>query len=139
MENHLRKISIELEDYRSRYDNLNSQLEKTEKAKRSSESNYQNIQQRMSDLTKRSTRDGITKSRLESDFTKLKESIVLEQERAAVAESQKRKSEVEISKLKDELRSFTEGLDRAKIDLKQALEEKRDLEDRAKAVSGLWK
>jgi len=139
METHSRKIFSELEDYRSQYESVSSQLEKSEKAKRQHESGFYEIQQKISDLTKRTTRDGATKARLESERKNLKTRVVEEQERAAQAESQKRKSEVEISKLKDDLRTFTDDLDRSKGDLKQAFEEKRELEDRAKSVSGLWK
>jgi len=62
-----------------------------------------------------------------------------EQDRAANAESGKRKNEVELSKLKDDQRSLTEELDRAKNEAKQLLEEKRELEEKARAVAGILK
>jgi len=69
----------------------------------------------------------------------LKNRLVEEQDRAAQSESAKRKAEVEISKFRDDIRSLTEELERSRSTAKQALEEKRELEERARAVSGLWR
>jgi len=48
-------------------------IERTEKAKRSSENSFYEIQQKISDLNKRTTRDGANKARLESELKKTKE------------------------------------------------------------------
>jgi len=73
MENNFRKIFSELEDYRNQNDSISSQIERTEKAKRSSENSFYEIQQKISDLNKRTTRDGANKARLESELKKTKE------------------------------------------------------------------
>jgi len=46
MENNFRKIFSELEDYRNQNDSISSQIERTEKAKRSSENSFYEIQQK---------------------------------------------------------------------------------------------
>jgi len=61
-----------------------------------------------------------------------------EQDRAADAESDRRRAEVEINKLRDEVKILSDELQRAKAEARQATEERQDLEDRARAAAGVW-
>jgi len=70
---------------------------------------------------------------------KLKKRVVEEQDRSSQSESERRRSENEINKLRETARFLREELDKAKSDTRNAIEEKRELEDRAKAISGLFR
>jgi len=88
---------------------------------------------------KRIQRDSVSKSRVEAEIRKLKNRLVEEQDLSAQSESAKRKAEVEISKLRDDIRTLTDELERARNEARQAMEDKKDLEERARAVAGLWR
>jgi len=94
---------------------------------------------RSPNFKKRIQRDNVSKTRVESEIRRLKNRLVEEQDRSAQSESAKRKAVVEISKLRDDIRTLSEELDRARNEARVALEEKRELEERARAVAGLWR
>jgi len=82
----------------------------------------------------------LLKARTEGELRKLKTRLVEEQDRAGVAESERRRAEVDISKLRDDVRTLADELERARSEARSALDEKRELEDRAKAIAGLaWR
>jgi len=58
---------------------------------------------------------------------------------AAKAESERRRAEVDISKLKDDVRTLADELERSRADARAAGDEKRELEERARAIAGLWR
>jgi len=63
----------------------------------------------------------------------------VQQDRAAAAESERRRAEVEISKLKADVRTMADELERSRAESRSASDEKRELEDRARAIAGLWR
>jgi len=139
IDNDLRKLNSELDDSRGLFETVNNTIDKLEKARRGSESDFRDVKQKSAELQKRLQRDSATKSRIEAEIRKLRNKLLEEQDRAAQSESTKRKAEVEISKYRDDIRSLTEELDRARSSAKQALEEKRELEERARGVSRMWR
>jgi len=88
---------------------------------------------------KKAGRDTSSKGRIEAELRKLKTRLVEEQDLAAKSESERRRAEVDISKLKDDVRTLADELERARADARAAADEKRELEERAKAVAGLWR
>jgi len=91
----------------------------------------------LSDLQKKETSETSNLAALEAELRRLKARLVDEQDRAADAESDRRRTEVEIAKLRDEARTLSEELQRAKTEARTAAEEKTDLEERARAVAGM--
>jgi len=90
-------------------------------------------------VSKQSGKDTSTKGIIEAELRKLKTRLVEEQDRVAGAESERRRAEVEISKLRDDVRTLSDELERARADSRAAADDKRELEERARAIAGLWK
>jgi len=62
---------------------------------------------------------------VEGEIRKLRTRLNEEQDRSTESESAKRKAGVEISKLRDDIRTLSEELERARNESRQALEEKK--------------
>jgi len=118
---------------------VNNTISKLEKARRHAENDFQDSKKKLGGLSKKSGKDTSTKAIIEAELRKLKTRLVEEQDRAAGAESERRRSEVDISKLRDDVRTLSDELERARSDARVASDDKRELEDRARAIAGLWK
>jgi len=46
---------------------------------------------------------------------------------------------LKLKKLKDDVRTISDELERARTEARQAQEDKRELEYRSRAIAGLWK
>jgi len=75
----------------------------------------------------------------EAELRKLKKRVVEEQDRAAQSESDRRRADVEIQKLKETERSLKEDLDRTKADARNATSEVKELLERINAIGGIFK
>jgi len=118
---------------------VNNTIAKLEKARRRAEADFQDAKKKLASLSKQTGKDTSTKGIVEAETRKLKTRLVEEQDRAAAAESERRRAEVEISKLRDDVRTLSDELERARSDARTAADDKRELEDKARAIAGLWK
>mgnify|MGYP003573303597 CR=1 FL=1 len=129
----------ELDDAGARLTSVQTTINKLEKARRRGEADLCEAKKKVGDVHKKASRDASTGICLDAELRKFKGRVVEEQDRAASAESQRRRADVEIEKLKDDVRVRANELERARAEARSAAEEKRELEDRARAIAGLWK
>jgi len=133
----LKRALSELEDIRARIGTLSNAVSKSESTRQVAESEQFDARRELAELNKTISKDNDVINLLESEVKKLQQRVSEVQDISVNSESEQRRSEVEIASLHESNRLLKEEIERVKTDSKLILEEKRELEDKAKSLSGL--
>jgi len=139
IERDLKRSIEEIEDFRARIGILNNSLSKAQGSRSTAENDEHSARKTLNEINRNITQDNEIINNLENEIRKIQQQVQEVQDIAGNFESEQRRSEVEIAGLIETTRFMKEELERVRIDSKTILDEKRDLEDKAKLLSKMLK